>query len=108
MIQQIFFATLIFISPLIGLSNQIKSSVQCTDISPLHYWVESAWNQIGSESVPTPLNLDVWITHSKSQAVSMTTFEKLSGFVTKCEVQFSNLDEWHNYRDFHLKSLEGE
>jgi hypothetical protein len=38
----------------------------------------------------------------------MTTYEKLRGFVTKCEVQFSNREEWHNYRDFHLKSLEGE
>ena len=86
----------------------MHNAVHCHDISPIHYWVETAWNQISLKTVSTHLNLDVWISHHNQNDITMITYEKLSGFVTKCEVQFSNLNEWLTYRDFHLKSLEGE
>ncbi len=69
--------------------NQIHNAIQCSDIS-------------------TQLHLEVWVSQNEQGYRFMTTYEKLSDFATKCEIRFSDLEEWHNYRDFHLKSLEGE
>lgn len=85
------------------------NSVQCDDISPLQYWIETAWNRIQhAKHLDQARNLEIWEIETHQNHIKIKTFEKMTGFITKCEIEFSNQNEWLSFRDFHLKSLEGD
>ncbi len=74
----------------------------------IQYWFENTLGLLQKTHVDHVHNLEVWQIETSQNHLKIKTFEKMMGFVTKCEIEFANLENWLAFREFHLKSLEGE
>lgn len=84
------------------------NTVHCDDISIIQYWLENTWGHLQKAQQDHVHQLEVWQIETSQNSLKVKTFEKMFGFVTKCEVEFASREDWQAFREFHLKSLEGE
>lgn len=92
-------------------SAKLKSSAQpihCDDISRFEYWFDSTWKLAQAQSVEDFYGLEIWLLKQPDQKILVVTFEKQKETTTRCEVEFQKLSEWKEFKEFYLRSLEGE
>lgn len=82
--------------------------IKCEDISRLEYWFDSTWKLAQANSVEDFYGLEIWLLKQPDGQVRVVTFEKQQETTIRCEVEFQKMSEWKEFKEFYLRSLEGE
>lgn len=82
--------------------------IRCDDISRLEYWFDSTWKLAQAHSVEDFYGLEIWLLKQPNNQVRVVTFEKQQETIIRCEVEFQKMSEWKEFKEFYLRSLEGE
>ena len=96
-----------------NLAIQDYKPIQCDEITPLQYWYETRFSSSNSQWVDSLPQLEVWQDTLGQNQIQIRTYENHTentptiASVTRCLGTFSSLREWHKFKSFYLKSLEG-
>jgi hypothetical protein len=106
-----FFLLLLFLQiPSFAFAKQkaIIQPIQCDDISRLEYWFDSTWKLAQASTVEDFYRLEIWLLKQTDNHILVVTFEKQQETIIRCEVEFQKMSEWKEFKEFYIRSLEGE
>ena len=82
--------------------------IHCDDISRLEYWFDSTWKLAQAHSIEDFYGLEIWLLKQPDNQILVVTFEKQQETIIRCEVEFQKMSEWKEFKEFYIRSLEGE
>jgi hypothetical protein len=96
-----------------NLVTQEFKPIQCDEITMVSYWYETRFSSARSQWIESLPNFEIWQDNLGPQQIQIRTYERHTEpqqlpSVTRCQSTFSSLQEWTKFRNFYVKSLEGE